>query len=448
MRPMMTASASVPFILTACAARSPSLHAHPLGPPATFGCSAASAASCCTRRPDSASSAALGSFRNRFTHVRGNPLEREELKPLILQPGLHSVIVFNEQLTSEPSAKAMDVVVCAANVESMLPPGNTQVRVLVALNSSSDMRFVDRTSWWPSSDDPFYGHVSSSTFASGTAIADEMLYPLMMGWFKHGLIEFCTKLTDGVLDPTEVKLIELPRQFYTDGKHTYTVGDMVAPLMSAGMLPIALYRKRSGASARYLLPYVLTCPPHSTQLRNSDRVYVLMRQKGSHSYTHSVKRLERAARSLQRHWRERAQTLWARRYWQEQLAAGSSIESIEVLTEPSNIAQISVAAKYKTNASVSPFSTGSTGSPNGKLSMRRPKCATTGGDSSASPLAISGVDSSADRPSTSGGSGEAPARLSGSDAAGKRPPPIGIPTEATVEPLPTPPSSSKPTFDL
>jgi hypothetical protein len=32
-------------------------------------------------------------------------------------------------------------------------------------------------------------------------------YPLMMGWYKQGLTEFVTKLTDGVLDPTEAKLI-------------------------------------------------------------------------------------------------------------------------------------------------------------------------------------------------------------------------------------------------
>eukprot|EP00304_Pavlova_gyrans_P015386 CAMPEP_0206064600 /NCGR_PEP_ID=MMETSP1466-20131121/58812_1 /ASSEMBLY_ACC=CAM_ASM_001126 /TAXON_ID=44452 /ORGANISM="Pavlova gyrans, Strain CCMP608" /LENGTH=526 /DNA_ID=CAMNT_0053439973 /DNA_START=23 /DNA_END=1602 /DNA_ORIENTATION=+ len=274
-------------------------------------------------QPDHASRNAMRPYRDRYVYVKGNPLDREELKPLVLKPGLHSVIVFNEFLTSDARADAMDVVVCAANVESMLPPGHSNVLTLVSLNSSSDMRFVDRTSWWPSSEDPIHGHVSSPAFAAGCAIAEEMLYPLMMGWYKHGLIELCSKLTDSVLDPTEVKLIELPAEFHAVPPRRFTYGEMVAPMMSAGYLPIALYRMRTGAAARFMQPYVCTNPAHGTLLRNTDRVYVLTRGRNSRNYTSSVKHLERAARTIQRYYRQRAEEHWAYAYWQRHGSGGA-----------------------------------------------------------------------------------------------------------------------------
>ncbi|KAJ1622335.1 hypothetical protein T492DRAFT_846363 [Pavlovales sp. CCMP2436] len=188
------------------------------------------------------------------------------------------------------------------------------------------MRFIDRTSWWPVDGDPFRGHVSSPTFASGTAIADEFFYPLMMGWYKQGLTEFVTKLTDGVLDPTEAKLIELPKQFCSTAKRSWTMGEIVAPMMSAGLLPIALYRNRNSHSARYMLPYVLTNPPHATVLRNSDRIYVLIRESGSVAYTVSVKRLERASRSIQRYFRQMLHMRWQKKY----LSESEPLESVLV----------------------------------------------------------------------------------------------------------------------
>jgi hypothetical protein len=242
--------------------------------------------------------------------VRAEPLDREALRPHLLAPGLHAVLVSNERLAyGQARADRMDVVLCTANVESLLPHPHPYVQVLVMLNSSADMRFIDRSEWWPATADPLYSHVSSPTYASGAAIADSMLHPLLMGWFKHGLIELATRLTDSVVDATEVKLIELPTQFHTPRRYSY--GEMVPVLMEAGFLPIALYRLRAINSTFY----VHTNPPHATVLRPSDCVYVIVRAAKTRNYSASAARLERAAFAIQRNFRARAERRWADGGW-------------------------------------------------------------------------------------------------------------------------------------
>jgi hypothetical protein len=107
------------------------------------------------------------------------------------------------------------------------------------------------------------------------------------------------------------------------------MGEIVPPMMGAGLLPIALYRTRSSRSARYHIPYVLTNPPHSTVLRNSDRIYVLIRESGSVAYTVSVKRLERASRSIQRYFRQMKHMRWQKKYLAEAAVENGGVYALE-----------------------------------------------------------------------------------------------------------------------
>lgn len=333
------------------------------------------------------------------------------------------------------------------------------------MRSSSEMRFIDRTSWWPSSADPLRSHVTSPTFAAGAVIADEMFFglmcalgsgaraqslailrcrphaptslpsplllsntvcrapcamrracaPLRMGWAKQGLIELCTQLTDSVIDATELVLLALPRQFVAPVQMSY--GEMRPIMMNAGYMPLGLYRVRVGKGSKFMPPCtrasanlivpspscsprpagasatwrvlwrcrrrlasadcqlhpglpcaiacsalgcagldpharhtpcvclpvprsrapalpsarpdsiplartprrpladVLTNPPHSTLLRATDRVYVIMRKKAHMPLGLSGKRAERASRVVQRVYRQRKESQWAAEFY-------------------------------------------------------------------------------------------------------------------------------------
>lgn len=41
--------------------------------------------------------------------------------------------------------------------------GVSRTRIIVALASTADVRFVERSSWWPHSDDAISGHLTSPT---------------------------------------------------------------------------------------------------------------------------------------------------------------------------------------------------------------------------------------------------------------------------------------------
>jgi hypothetical protein len=254
-------------------------------------------------------------YGSRLAHVPCDPLDRRQLARHVLSPGLHSVVVFDEFLRrGEPSADRMDVSVCAANVESLLASSegsmlagggggglsSGRVQLIVSLASAADMRFVDRTGWWPSSADPLHSHVSSPTFASGAVASDEAWVPLQMGWVKDGLIELCTRLSDSVHDAIELRLLDMPPQLAARADGTArTWGEAAALVVEIGGLAIGLYRQRLGLGARFMPPYVLPNPPNATPLRKTDRLYALVRTAGAdeRSYSSVGRALERAARA-------------------------------------------------------------------------------------------------------------------------------------------------------
>mmetsp|Transcript_25378 Transcript_25378/g.74519 ORF Transcript_25378/g.74519 Transcript_25378/m.74519 type:complete len:603 (-) Transcript_25378:98-1906(-) len=311
-------------------------------------------------------------YRGRYTFVEGDPLDREVLKQHILAPGLHSVIIFHSHLREH--GDRMDAIVCAAKVESMLPPGH-QVRVNVNLSSTADMRFVERSSWWPSDDDVVVGHLTSPTYASGAVIADEMLYPLMMGWAKEGLIEFCTRLADNLLDPVQLELFELPPELaeraqqvsvnqraatrshkrgarassparaYANGGHStaaprpslargsmLTYEELKMEFLARGRLCMGLYRQRQDIGSEKLLralPFVYANPVNRTHIRSTDRVFALTTGRAAVSSLSSTssKAVLRAVRRIQRSFRDYRESKWLAQASQAQGTVWESIPS-------------------------------------------------------------------------------------------------------------------------
>jgi hypothetical protein len=182
----------------------------------------------------------------------------------------------------------------------LLNRGTNRARVIVAMASTADMRFVERSSWWPSSSDSVSGHMTSPTYSAGHVFADEMVYPLMMSWRKQGLITFCRNLTDSLLDPVELKLYDLPEHLLKRAETSafrysraakapplqsplesvLTYGELRKEMLQLSMLTLGLYRPRSVQitpdKVLRVLPYVFTNPPNSTRVRDNDRVYALM----------------------------------------------------------------------------------------------------------------------------------------------------------------------------
>mmetsp|Transcript_23606 Transcript_23606/g.59874 ORF Transcript_23606/g.59874 Transcript_23606/m.59874 type:complete len:1226 (+) Transcript_23606:65-3742(+) len=266
----------------------------------------------------------------RYTFFAADPLDHEVLKKYIVAPGLHSVIIFHDNLRQNAESR-MDAVVCASKVETMLPNRvNNRVPILVSLASTADMRFVERSSWWPISDDAVTGHLTSPTYAAGQVFADEMVYPLMMSWRKQGLVSFCRNLTDQFLDPVELKLFDLPAHLAERAERadplTHTLRDAAAgsgkghrrsaapllygelriELLRMGLLAIGLYRLRSSTShldaVLHVLPFVYTNPPNSTRVRLTDRVYALQREpnrKAERKGDTSGRLIDEAARRIQ-----------------------------------------------------------------------------------------------------------------------------------------------------
>jgi len=298
-------------------------------------------------------------YNNRYQYIDANPLDREVLKQHVLAPGLHSVVIFHSRLRKDGTPQ--DAVVCAAKVESMLPAGHN-VRVVVNMSSTADMRFVERSSWWPFDDDLSTGHLTSPTYASGSVIADEMLYPLMMGWAKDGLIEFCSRLADTLFDPVQLEIFSLPPEVaeravqmssnqlaaskgysrsYTPGSQpgnkaswrakgdmqhglrrasrpaSLTYEELKIEFMSLGHLVVGLYRQRQDIGTErglYSLPFVYTNPGNTTRIRSTDRVFALTRGRAAIikciSRHASSKVVLRAALRIQDEWRALRQRQW------------------------------------------------------------------------------------------------------------------------------------------
>mmetsp|Transcript_10374 Transcript_10374/g.30798 ORF Transcript_10374/g.30798 Transcript_10374/m.30798 type:complete len:1222 (+) Transcript_10374:115-3780(+) len=305
----------------------------------------------------------------RYAFELGDPLDPEVLKRHVLAPGLSAVIIFSEGLRAEGPGDRKDAVVCATTISTMLPKASA-VRVLVSLSSTADVRFVERSSWWPSSDDVVSGHLTSPTYASGCIYADEMMFPLMMGWNKDGLVAFCRGLTDALLDPVEIKLVDLPeglrakarppaarRQRTPVGPSSplkrsarslapklrpmptpqspHVVSDdteglllyeeLRLEMLKQGMLPLGLYRvRRTTKDNRVLgmLPYVFTNPPNTLVIRDDDRVFALLNSRAAATpsaggingdATHSSHQIEDATRKLQAAYRRWRQADWSGR---------------------------------------------------------------------------------------------------------------------------------------
>jgi hypothetical protein len=383
----------------------------------------------------------------RYEFIPADPLEHEVLKTHLLAPGLHTVFVFHDNLRAGGESRT-DAAVCAGKVQAMLSQLKrmSDARVLISLPSTADVRFVERSKWWPSSDDVISGHLTSPSYAAGRLTvrarscslagrhgagesvslrrcaclavcvcvclclsvpaclclplsvslsaclpvsrarsqsefrpavhrasrhppshspntrrparlppsthtrtqADEVFFPLMMGWAKDGLISFLRALTDTLVDPAEIRLFELPPQLlsraapaptlYDEHKlgskrlrpslasggpggsrdaepvaasgavagsgaaeasgaavepepevDALTYGELRQEALALGFLPIGLYRMRAPDQDKSIamLPYVFTNPPNLTTVYVTDRMYALIRVSTKASSMHT-----------------------------------------------------------------------------------------------------------------------------------------------------------------
>ena len=241
--------------------------------------------------------------------VQGSPLVRDDLKSAgIGDAALRTVLIFKEGLFKRDEdgggaqggemgagssyakgggatgglhdnrAEVMrdhHCMVVAAKVRGTLGDSARTVELIVEVSSYASFLQVDPSSWWPHNLSYMEAYLLAPVYCSGGAYTDALLFPLMTGGSKEGLIAVVQQLLDNALDRPSLTQEPLPRAIATAWRASAPpcYAHLVRECLSRRWLPLGLLRFRGGPRVQgATVPFVYTCPPPSAPLQRDDRV--------------------------------------------------------------------------------------------------------------------------------------------------------------------------------